>query len=155
MKLKNVLVGLEGLKVRGSLDIEITNIENNSKNVKNDSMFVAIKGFDVDGHDYIINAIEKGASVILAQIDINREILKSIPKDITIVLCEDTRKALAICACNFYNNPSREVKLIGITGTKGKTITSFMIKSILEKSGMKVRTNRNYSLLYRREKDRR
>lgn len=149
MKLKKILVGLEGLKVRGSLDIEITELDSDSRNIKNDSMFVAIKGFDVDGHDYIMDAIEKGASVILAQIDINREILKSIPREVTIVLCQDTRKALAVCACNFYNNPSKEVKLIGITGTKGKTTTSFMTKAILEKSGMKVRINWNYSLLYR------
>ena len=101
-------------------------------------MFVAIKGFDVDGHEYIKEAIGNGAKVILAQIDIDRKFIKEIPDDVTIILSENTRHALAICACNFYGNPSKKVKLIGITGTKGKTTTSFMTKAILEKEGKKV-----------------
>lgn len=138
MELKNILSGLEGLKVKGDLDIDISSIESDSRNVKENGLFVAIKGFDVDGHDYIKAAIEKGATAVIASVDIDKKLLKEIMNEVTIILAPDTRYALAICACNFYKNPSRNFKLVGITGTKGKTTTSFMVKSILEKAGMKV-----------------
>lgn len=138
MELKKILAGLEGLKVKGSLDLDINNLDSDARNINDGDMFVAIKGFDVDGHEYIKEAIGNGAKVILAQIDIDRKIIKEIPDDVTIILSENTRHALAICACNFYGNPSKKVKLIGITGTKGKTTTSFMTKAILEKEGKKV-----------------
>ena len=138
MELKNILMGLEGLKVKGDLDIDISNIESDSRNIKENGLFIAIKGFDVDGHDYIKAAIENGAVAILASSDIDKKLLKEIMNDVTIIIAPDTRYALAICACNFYKNPSRNFKLVGITGTKGKTTTSFMVKSILEKAGMKV-----------------
>ena len=138
MELKNILSGLEGLKVKGNLDIEITNIDSDSRKIQKNGLFVAIKGFDVDGHDYIKEAIKKGTVAIIASADIDKKLLKEIINEVTIIIAPDTRLALAICACNFYDNPSRKFKLIGITGTKGKTTTSFMVKRILEKSGKKV-----------------
>ena len=138
MILREILVGLEGLKVKGSLDIEITQIEKDSRNIKENGMFIAIKGFDADGHEYIKKAIEQGAKAIMLQQDCDLKIIKEIPEDVTIIVAQDTRYALAICSCNFYNNPSKKLKLIGITGTKGKTTTSFMTKAILEKAGLKV-----------------
>ena len=138
MELKNILSGLEGLKVKGDLTIDISNVDSDSRNIKKNGLFVAIKGFDVDGHDYIKEAIKKGAVAILASIDMDKKLLKEIMNEVTIILAPDTRYALAICACNFYDNPSRKFKLVGITGTKGKTTTSFMVKSILEKAGKKV-----------------
>lgn len=137
MELKKILSGLEGLKAKGNLDIDIKGIESNSKNVKKDFLFVAIKGFAVDGHEFVNSAIEKGASAILVEEGCN---LKSfnLNEDITIIVAKDTREALAVCASNFYGNPSSKFKLIGVTGTKGKTTTTFMIKEILEKSGKKV-----------------
>ena len=138
MELKNILMGLEGLKVKGDLDINISNIDSDSRNIKENGLFIAIKGFDVDGHDYIKSAIENGAVAIIASAEIDKKLLKEIMNDVTIIIAPDTRYALAICACNFYKNPSRNFKLVGITGTKGKTTTSFMVKSILEKAGMKV-----------------
>ena len=138
MELKNILLGLEGLKVKGDLSIDISNIDSDSRNIKENGLFVAIKGFDVDGHDYIKAAIKNGATAILASIDMDKKLLKEIMNEVTIILAPDTRYALAIAACNFYDNPSRKFKLVGITGTKGKTTTSFMVKSILEKAGMKV-----------------
>ncbi len=137
MELKAILSGLENLKVKGDLDIDIPNIENNSQNIKPGDMFVAIKGFTVDGHEYIKDAIEKGASAILVQDDIDRKILKEIPEGITIIAHPDTRYALAICACNFYKHPSKKFKLIGITGTKGKTTTAYMMKKIFDEQGVK------------------
>lgn len=139
MELKNILVGLEGLKVKGNLDLNIEGIENNSKEVKENYLFVAIKGFDFNGHEHIKEAIEKGAIAILAEEDeITKEMIKEIPENVTLILAKNTRYALAILACNFYNNPSRKFKLIGVTGTKGKTTTTYMIRDILQKHKIKV-----------------
>ena len=137
MNLKNILVGIEGLKAKGELDIEIEGIESNSKNIKKGFMFVAISGFTSDGHDYIESAIDNGATVIVAEnVDKIKEI--KIPEHITLVIAKNTREFLAISSCNFYKQPSSKFKLIGVTGTKGKTTTTFMIKEILEKAGKKV-----------------
>ena len=137
MNLKNVLKGISGLKADGNLNIEIEGIESNSNNIKKGYMFVAISGFSSDGHDYIQNAIEQGATVIVAE---NIEKIKqiNIPDSITLIIADNTRKFLALSSCNFYENPSKKFKLIGITGTKGKTTTTFMIKEILEKAGKNV-----------------
>lgn len=137
MELKKVLLGLEGLKVKGNLKININGIENNSKNVKENYLFIAIKGFSVDGHKFIDNAVENGAKVVMIEEGCD---LKSInlPSDITIIMAKNTREALAVCSANFYEKPSNKFKLIGVTGTKGKTTTTFMIKEILEKAGKKV-----------------
>lgn len=137
MKLSKLLIGLENLKAKGDLDIDITGLESNSKNVKEGYMFIAIKGFSVDGHDYINNAIEAGAKAIMVQEGCDLKKIK-LPSDVTLIMAKDTRHALAICSCNFYDNPSRKFRLIGVTGTKGKTTTTFMIKEILEKAGYKV-----------------
>ena len=137
MKLSDILNGISDLKAKGSVDIDIQNVENDSRKVTENTLFVAITGFDVDGHDYIEAAIEKGAKAILVE---NVEKLKNIqlPADVTFVVAKDTRYALAIAACNFYGNPSRKFKLIGVTGTKGKTTTTYMIKTLLEAQGKKV-----------------
>ena len=137
MELKKILVGLEGLKAKGNLDLDITGLESNSKNIKEGYMFIAIKGYSVDGHDYINNAIEAGAKVVMVQEGCDLKKIK-LPADVTIIMAKDTREALAICSCNFYGNPSRKFKLIGVTGTKGKTTTTYMIKEILEKAGKNV-----------------
>ena len=137
MELKKVLLGLKDLKAKGNLDIDITGLESNSKNIKPGYMFIAIKGFSVDGHEFINDAIKAGAKAVIVQEGCD---LKSIrlPADVTLIMAKDTREALAICSCNFYGNPSKKFKLIGVTGTKGKTTTTFMIKEILEKAGNKV-----------------
>ena len=139
MKLKNLLVGIDNLKAKGNLEIEITNLDKDSRNIKEKGLFIAIKGFKQDGHEYVQKAIENGATAVVLQSDsINTEFIKSIPENVTIIVADDTRLALAIASCNFYDNPSRKFKLIGITGTKGKTTTKKKKKRILEKAGRKV-----------------
>ena len=137
MTLKSILIGIKDLKAKGDLDREIKGIESNSKNIKDDYVFVAIKGFETDGHKYITDAIEKGAKTIVVEEGFD---LKSVsfPENVTVILAKNTREFLAISASNFYDNPSKKFKLIGVTGTKGKTTTTFMIKEILEKAGKKV-----------------
>ena len=137
MELKKILVGLEGIKAKGNVDLEIKGIEKNSKEVKEGYMFVAIKGFSTDGHKYVESAIKNGAIVVMVEEGCDLKAL-NIPENVTILMVPDTRKALAICSSNFYGNPSAQLKLIGVTGTKGKTTTTFMIKEILEKAGKKV-----------------
>lgn len=138
MELKKILVGIEGIKAKGDLDIDITNLESDSRKITKGGLFVAIKGFEANGNDYIKAAIKNGAVAVMTEPDIDKELLKLIIKYVTVIVVPDTRLGLAIGACNFYDNPSRKLKLIGITGTKGKTTTSFMTKKILEKQGMKV-----------------
>lgn len=137
MNLKELLIGLEGLKVKGDLDIEVGKIENNSENVEKGDVFIAIKGFTVDGHEFVNLAIENGASAIIIEEGCDLKSFK-IPAGVTVVMAKSTREALAIVSSNYYENPSRKFKLIGVTGTKGKTTTTFMIKEILEKAGKKV-----------------
>ena len=137
MELNVVLAGLEGLKAKGNLDLDIKGIESDSRKVEDGYMFIAIKGFDTDGHTFIDKAIENGAKCIMVQAGCDLKKLK-IPENVTLIVAEDTRYALAIAACNFYEHPSKKFKLVGVTGTKGKTTTTFMIKRILEKQGQKV-----------------
>lgn len=136
MNLKEMLVGLEGIKAKGNVEREITTIENDSRKVVEGSVFFAIKGFTTDGTEYIPKAIENGAKVIVVDEQTDLKSL-SIPEDVTLVVVPNARYAMAICACNYYGNPSKNFKLIGVTGTKGKTTTTFMLKAILEKQGIK------------------
>ena len=143
MELKEILSGIENLKAKGNVNIQIRNIQTDSRQVQQGDLFVAIKGFEVDGHKYVKDALEKGTSAILVNDESISEIAQYLQETgtmekVTVIACPDTRVAVAKCACNFYDNPSRKFKLVGITGTKGKTTTSFMVKQLLEKQGMKV-----------------
>ena len=137
MELKKILTGIEGLKAKGNLELEIPKITSDSREVKTGDLFVAIKGFDVDGVKFIPAAVEAGAKAILVNEESVKDVIKVIPEDVALITAPDTRIALAKCACNYYDNPSRKFQLIGVTGTKGKTTTTFMIKKILEKHGIK------------------
>ncbi len=135
MKLKDLLKNIEILNEKGNLEIEITNIHSDSRKIKQGGLFVAINGFSKNGIDFIPSAIENGAIAIVVEPDVD---ISTLNYNIPIISVKNTRKALAVLACNFYDNPSKKLKLIGVTGTKGKTTSTFMIKSLLEEKGLKV-----------------
>ncbi len=151
MELKTILQGIDGIKAKGDLSVEVKDVTNDSRKVKKGSMFIAIKGFETDGHKYIDDVIEKGPSAIMVQEGADLKKLAKL-EGITILVVPDTRIALAIVSSNFYDNPSKKLKIIGVTGTKGKTTTTYMIKEILEKQGKKVRTNWYNCSIYKWEK---
>jgi len=113
-----------------SPDPEIGSIHYRSQEVEPGGLFVAIKGLLADGHDFIDDALSRGASAIVAQKPVNKESV--------IVQVENTRRALATLSGKFYSNPSEKLCLIGITGTNGKTTTAFLIERILSRSGIHV-----------------
>ncbi|MDU4892415.1 MAG: UDP-N-acetylmuramoyl-L-alanyl-D-glutamate--2,6-diaminopimelate ligase [Clostridium sp.] len=132
MKIVDLLAGLNYEFVSGEKDIEINNPQYDSRKVQKGDVFFAITGFSTDGHKFIAKAVENGAKVVIVERDIEQI------EGVTYIKVENGRKALAMASCNFYDNPSRKMKLIGITGTNGKTTSAFMIKAILEASGYKV-----------------
>ena len=136
MRLMEVISDCEILESRGNLDIEFNEISYDSRTVKPNDMFVAVVGYKADGHEYIQPSIENGASIIVVEKD--KIDISTIDENVVVIVTSDTRKFMAMAACNYYNHPSRDFKLIGVTGTKGKTTTTFMIKSIMEKAGRKV-----------------
>lgn len=136
MRLLEVVRDCEIVETRGEMNLEISKLQYDSRKVTPGDMFIAVVGFKTDGHNYIAMAIENGASVIVMQEGkLDPDLIRN---DITVIITKDTRRFMAMAACNFYNHPSRDFKLVGITGTKGKTTTAYMIKSILEKAGRKV-----------------
>ncbi|HOM01202.1 MAG TPA: UDP-N-acetylmuramoyl-L-alanyl-D-glutamate--2,6-diaminopimelate ligase [Acetivibrio sp.] len=132
MKLKDLVKGLNVVELEGDMDVEINDIAYDSRKAKAGSLFVCIEGFKADGHKFIPQAIENGTRAFLVQKDVD------VPDDATVVKVEDTRYALASVADAFFGHPSSRFNLVGITGTKGKTTTTYMIKSILEAFGQKV-----------------
>lgn len=132
MKLKDVLKNIPFELLQGSLDREINDICYDSRKIKKGSAFIALVGANSDGHDYIAMAIEKGASVIFLEKDMNLD------SDVTIIKLDNTRRTLSLLSINFFNNPIQKLVAIAITGTKGKTTTAWMIKNILEEAGQKV-----------------
>ena len=137
MILKNILMGIQGLKAKGNLELDIGNITSDSRQIKQGDFFIAIKGFETDGHEYVSQAVKAGATAVLVNEDMVKSVIKDIPENVTLIAAPDSRVAMSKCACNFYDNPSRKFTLIGVTGTKGKTTTTFMIKEILQRQGIK------------------
>lgn len=129
MILKSLLKGLDYEVIKGNEESKVQNIRYDNRKIEQGDAFVCVKGFKVDGHSFIGDAIKKGARVLIVQEEV------SVQEDITIIKVKDTRKALAIMSSNYFGNPKDKLKIIGITGTNGKTTSAFIIKSILEKAG--------------------
>lgn len=132
MKLAKLLERMKYDILQGSDEIEITELTNDSRNVKEGSVFVCISGAVRDGHDFVQEVAEKGATAVIVEKEVTA------PENVTVIRVEDTRYALALTSAAYFGYPAEELKVIGITGTKGKTTTTYMVKSILEGAGHKV-----------------
>ncbi len=124
MKLKDLLKDIDVIELNASSEIEVGELTYDSRITKNGDAFVAITGFAADGYSYIPDAVEKGASVIFCE--------KKPQVDVPYVIVPDCRYALAILSRNYFNNPASEMKIIGITGTNGKTTTTYLLKHLIE-----------------------
>ena len=118
--------------IRGTLEGEVSALVYDSRKVTKDCMFVCIRGAAYDSHEHVAEIAAQGARVIVAEREVET------PEGVTLVLVPDTRYALSHLSAAYFDHPARKLKVIGITGTKGKTTTTFMVKGILEHAGYKV-----------------
>lgn len=130
MRLNDVLREVDIIERYGPMDIDINNIAYDSRKICPGSLFICISGYKTDGHRYIKEAVAKGAAAVMVEKEVD---VLGIP----VFAVKDTRKAMAIVARNFFKNPTGELKLIGITGTNGKTTTTYLINGILEEARRK------------------
>jgi UDP-N-acetylmuramoyl-L-alanyl-D-glutamate--2,6-diaminopimelate ligase len=131
MKLRKLLEGVEVKKIAGDPLREVEGIAYHTKQIGKGFLFAAIRGLEVDGHQFIEEAVQRGAGAVVSEQE--REV-----SDRTLILVPNSRQALAKISSNFYGNPSSRLKLIGITGTNGKTTTTYLLESIFRKAGCDV-----------------
>ena len=132
MKLSLMLDRIDYTCLQGDVSCEISSLVYDSRKAKEGCAFVCIRGAVSDGHSYASQVAEAGASALIVEERV------SVPSDVTVILVKDTRYALAFLSAAWFGNPAEKMKTIGITGTKGKTTTTYMVKSILENAGLKV-----------------
>ena len=131
MKRKEILKNVEGVLVQGSLDTEIEDIVIDSRKAKENILFVAMVGFSTDAHQFIPSAYKQGCRAVITEHD------TECPEDMTVFQAVSARDALAVMASNFYGDPSTRLDMIGVTGTNGKTSSTYFIESILDHCGKK------------------
>lgn len=131
MKLADLLKKLKYTCVKGTTDVDITTVAYDSRRVERGSLFICIKGAVADGHRFAEAAVNKGASALVVEDDV------TVPENVTVIRVEDSRYALACISAEYFGNPADKLKVIGITGTKGKTTTTYLVKSILDSAGHK------------------
>jgi len=137
MLLAELLKGVEVKRISGSTDITIQKIEYDSRSVSANNLFVAIRGFEKDGHDFIPEAVKEGASAVV--VEKSEGFLEKLKPHLRAeAVVSNSRAALSQISCRFYGYPSAKLKVIGVTGTNGKTTTTHMIKSILENAKKRV-----------------
>jgi UDP-N-acetylmuramoyl-L-alanyl-D-glutamate--2,6-diaminopimelate ligase len=130
--LRELVAGLSIKQIYGSVDISVTDVVHDSREVTPGSLFLALKGAHVDGHDYLEQAFEKGAVAAIVQET------RGMEQKGTLLVVEDTDKAMAEIAQAFFGYPARKLRMIGVVGTNGKTTSTYMIKAILESAGRSV-----------------
>ena len=131
MKLLELIKDLDFECVQGNTDIDITTLVYDSRKVENGSVFVCISGAVRDGHDFAKDVVKAGAKALIVEKNVD------VPDDVTVIKVADTRLGLAVSSAAYFGNPANELTTIGITGTKGKTTSTYMVRSILEESGIK------------------
>ena len=133
MKLNEVLKNITPIKIVGNDNVEITGVNIDSRRIKAGHLFVAIRGTQVDGHQFIDKAIELGADAVLCA-----ELPEKLSDHVTYVQVESTEDAVGKVATLFYGNPSHKLKLVGVTGTNGKTTIATLLYNMFRKFGYKV-----------------
>lgn len=131
--LKNILYRVAIESVIGLTDVAVKALQYDSRKVVQGAVFVAIKGITFDGHAFISKAIDKGATVVVCQV-----LPEKLIKEVTYIVVGNTSKALAMMASNYYENPSDNLKLVGVTGTNGKTTVATLLYELFKKAGYKV-----------------
>ena len=149
----NTLAGeviMDHERVRALRATNISEIVNDSRKITKDCLFFCIVGAVRDGHEFARQALMDGAAALVVQKDLDLSDLegKTPVKDPVIIRVQDTRYAMAYIAAAYYGNPASRMKIIGVTGTKGKTTTTYMVKSILEAAGFKVGLIGTIEILY-------
>lgn len=131
MKLADLVKKIDFLLVQGNLNVEISDIFYDSRKCTNHSVFVCLKGYEADGHKFINSAVDKGAVALVVSDKVQ------VKKNVTVIRVKNTREALAFMSAEFFGNPALQLKTVAITGTKGKTTVSCMIRTVLQKAGIK------------------
>lgn len=134
MKLAKLFEKLKYECVQGSMDREISAVVNDSRRVVPGSLFICIEGANFDGHRFAAEVVEKGAGALLISKEIDVSVAE---KDVTVIKVENTRYAMAFVSAAWFGHPAEKLKTIGITGTKGKTTTTYLVRSILQNAGIK------------------
>ena len=132
MRLSALLERIEYTCCQGSTDLEVGTVVYDSRKAGPDSLFICIRGAVADGHKFIPDVLKKGVKALVTEEEVEA------PQDVTVIRVKDTRYAMAFISAAYFGYPAEKLKTIGITGTKGKTTTTYMVKSILENAGYKV-----------------
>ncbi|MFA6940495.1 MAG: UDP-N-acetylmuramoyl-L-alanyl-D-glutamate--2,6-diaminopimelate ligase [Clostridiaceae bacterium] len=132
MKLKELLKGIDYEVLAGNVNLDISGITWDSRNVDKNSLFIAVKNKNADRHDFALDAVNNGAVALVIEHEI-----ENVPENITVVKVKDSKKSMSVIAQNYYGNPMKKLKVVGITGTNGKTSVTYFISKILETFNIK------------------